>query len=124
MAQTINSGLVQSSLIVGAQLTTQPIEPTTVKYRNATGSAQDLTLTVPANKKWIVISINLYSVDTGTTYVGINGNVSSGIIMAQIKLAAETFTSNNVFVLTAAETIDISLRANDSYIISYYEIDA
>ena len=112
MGQSIQTGLTQTEIT----------RDSTVTYVTVTddGSVGSTVHTVPAGKKWTVVSWNMYSRTTGGTALYLKSR-----LMCKSLTANETINGSGAFVLAAGESIQFTITdVLDFLNATYYEEDA
>jgi hypothetical protein len=113
------------SLVTGAVVPTNMIGvfnglTTTARYSTANDSA---TYTVPANKKWIIVTVTANYINSNSGYVrhetGIGGNIQYLIGSTSTDIYRST-NLNGGYVAVATEVIRIASTGS----FTYYEVNA
>lgn len=129
MAVVMSSG---NTSVTGNVTAVEAVANATPLSGALTPNATTVIGTVPANKKWTIISIFLQQDNTGAVVAGssirLNGVAAvscrtNGLNTATISTAALNLSYGNGFLLTAGQTIDTVVAANvqGAYSIAYVE---
>jgi len=118
---TYNSGLVQSSLVVGSNVEAIPSWSAKRAVRSVAG-AGTTTLTIPAGKEWLLLSF--VATGTGATVknIRINDGTSNDYVAYLTTAGSQSGVLNRVLVAT--NTITLARGSSYDYVeVAYIERD-